>query len=158
MASPGTAGTPGSAGIPGYNSEITMAVRSGGAAAMDEAAAVSTAIQPVVPSTGVSTAVPAGNFDMDNSFEFSVSPVEDEAATSIFPLASRRRRGEAPPSVSIAVAARKRHSSAPRPTQGKEARPSPWPDSASAVHGRVKVADDGWTILQLVTQLEFDRE
>ena len=139
-----------------------MAVRSEGAAAMDEAAAVSTAIQPVLPTTGVSTAVPTENFDMggteENSLDFSVSPTKDEAATSIFPPASRQRRGEAPPSVATALAVRKRHSSAPSRERGKEARPSPWPDSASAVHGRVKVADDGWTILQLVAQLDFDRE
>ena len=102
-----------------------MAVRSEGAAAMDEAAAVSTAIQLVLPTTGVSTAVPTENFDMggtdENSLDFSVSPTKDEAAASIFPPASRQRRGEAPHSVATALAVRKRPSSAPRSARGKEA-------------------------------------
>ena len=113
----------GLAGIPGGNSEVIMAVRSEGAAAMDEAAAVSTAIQPVLPTTGVSTAVPTENFDMggteENSLDFSVSPTKDEAATSIFPPASRQRRGEAPPSVATALAVRMRHSSALRPREAR---------------------------------------
>ena len=139
-----------------------MAVRSEGAAAMDEAAAGSTAIMPVAPpgiTTGVSTAVPTEfNMGEDISLDLSVSPVKDESTTSIFPPASRQRRGASPASVTSTLAVRKRPSSAPRPARGKGARPSPWPDSASAVHGRVKVAGDGWTILQLVAQLDFDRE
>ena len=56
---------------------------------------------------------------------------------------------------------RKRPSSAGPPRAGRAratAAASPWPDNISAVHGRVKVADDQWTILQIVAQLEIDRE
>ena len=60
-----------------------------------------------------------------------------------------------------AAAVRKRPSSAgpPRASRTRAApTASPWPDKVSAVHGRVKVADDQWTILQIVAQLEIDRE
>ena len=52
------------AGISGGNSEVIMAVHSEGAAAMDEAAAVFTAILPVAPTAGVSTASPTESFNM----------------------------------------------------------------------------------------------
>ena len=77
----------GLAGIPASNSEVIMAVRSEGAAAMDEAAAVSTAMQPAAPTAGPPT---TENFEMggvsENSLDFPVSPTKDEAAASIFHL------------------------------------------------------------------------
>ena len=104
------------AGIPGGNSEVIMGVRSEGAAAMDEAAAVPTAIQPAAPTAGPPS---TENFEMggiseedsldrvgeDVSLDLSASPQKDEAVTSIFPPASRQRIGEASPNTVTALVA-----------------------------------------------------
>ena len=148
-------------GIPGFNSEINMAERSEVPVAMDDATGRSTTPTPGDVSVHES-------FDMggasETSLDFSVSPTKDEATASIFPPARRQRRGAAPAGTSTALVVSsvgKRPSSAGPPRTGRakgSASASPWPDSTSAVHGRVKVADDQWTILQIVAQLDIDRE
>ena len=150
------------AGITGDNSEINMAVRSGVPVATDDATGRSTATEPPVDSSVLGNE----NFDMggsETSLDFSLSPSKDKNEDAAAPPASRQRRGEGPAMMAIGpplASVRKRPSSTgPPPRAGRtRAADALWPDAVSAVHGRVKRTGDQWTILQLVGQLEIDRE
>ena len=97
-----------------------------------------------------------------NTLGFSLGPTKDEP-----PATRQRNDGDFGTNVSafgsavLAVRATKgaamRKRPSPRPGRSRPVgATSPWPDSTSAVHARVAVTDDSWTILRVVEQLEVD--